>query len=126
MRRVLFELDLDAVVAAAGRRSSSRCPSSSPPQRDIAVIVADNVTHDAVLAAVHAARHGRPAARGLAVRRLQAQAGRPLGWRPHEKSLAVRLTLASGEATLTDEQIDAAVKAVVDSIAGRLGGRLRG
>jgi phenylalanyl-tRNA synthetase beta chain len=44
----------------------------------------------------------------------------------HEKSLAVRLTLASGEATLTDEQIDAAVKAVVDSIAGRLGGRLRG
>ena len=26
---LLFELDLDAVVAAAGRRSSSRCPSSS-------------------------------------------------------------------------------------------------
>ena len=48
------------------------------------------------------------------------------GLAAHEKSLAVRLTLASGEATLTDEQIDAAVKAVVDSIAGRLGGRLRG
>jgi phenylalanyl-tRNA synthetase beta chain len=44
----------------------------------------------------------------------------------HEKSLAVRLTLASSEATLTDEQIDTAVKAVVDSIANRLGGRLRG
>jgi phenylalanyl-tRNA synthetase beta chain len=43
-----------------------------------------------------------------------------------EKSLAVRLTLASSEATLTDEQIDAAVKAVIDSIAARLGGRLRG
>jgi phenylalanyl-tRNA synthetase beta chain len=44
----------------------------------------------------------------------------------NEKSLAVRLTLASSEATLTDEQIDVAVKAVVDRIAGRLGGRLRG
>jgi len=43
-----------------------------------------------------------------------------------EKSLAVRLTLASGEATLTDEQIEQAVKAVIDSIAARLGGRLRG
>ena len=43
-----------------------------------------------------------------------------------EKSLAVRLTLASAEATLTDEQIDGAVKAVVDRIAAQLGGRLRG
>ena len=43
-----------------------------------------------------------------------------------EKSLAVRLTLASGDATLTDEQIEAAVQAVVDSIASQLGGRLRG
>jgi phenylalanyl-tRNA synthetase beta subunit len=31
-----------------------------------------------------------------------------------EKSLAVRLTLGSAEATLTDEQIDQAVKAVVE------------
>jgi phenylalanyl-tRNA synthetase beta chain len=44
----------------------------------------------------------------------------------HEKSLAVRLTLASAQATLTDDQIDAAVKAVVDRIAAQLGGRLRG
>jgi phenylalanyl-tRNA synthetase beta chain len=44
----------------------------------------------------------------------------------HEKSLAVRLTLASAEATLTDEQIDGAVKAVVDRVAADLGGRLRG
>jgi phenylalanyl-tRNA synthetase beta chain len=43
----------------------------------------------------------------------------------HEKSLAVRLTLASSEATLTDEQIDTTVKAIVDSIASGLGGRLR-
>ena len=48
------------------------------------------------------------------------------GMAANEKSLAVRLTLASSEATLTDEQIDAAVAAVVDRIAGQLGGRLRG
>jgi phenylalanyl-tRNA synthetase beta subunit len=29
------------------------------------------------------------------------------GWAPDEKSLAVRLTLGSDEATLTDEQIEA-------------------
>ena len=43
-----------------------------------------------------------------------------------EKSLAVRLTLASAEATLTDEQIDGAVRAVVDRVVAELGGRLRG
>ena len=43
-----------------------------------------------------------------------------------EKSLAVRLTLASADATLTDEQIEAAARAVVEKIASRLGGRLRG
>ena len=42
-----------------------------------------------------------------------------------EKSLAVRLTLGSADATLTDEQIDQAVKAVVDRIASEHGGRLR-
>jgi phenylalanyl-tRNA synthetase beta chain len=44
----------------------------------------------------------------------------------HEKSLAVRLVLGDASATLTDEQIEAAVKAVVDRIASHVGGRLRG
>jgi phenylalanyl-tRNA synthetase beta chain len=52
----------------------------------------------------------------------QASAGLAAG----EKSLAVRLTLASSEATLTDQQIEAAVQAVLDRIASELGGRLRG
>ena len=43
-----------------------------------------------------------------------------------EKSLAVRLTLARSDATLTDDQIEAAVRAVVERIASQLGGRLRG
>ena len=42
-----------------------------------------------------------------------------------EKSLAIRLTLASPAATLTDDQIDAAVKAVLERVGARVGGRLR-
>jgi phenylalanyl-tRNA synthetase beta chain len=90
-------------------------PKFQPAQRDIAVIVADTVTHDAV--------HGRRSigdTSGLlqdACCSTSTSPSRPSRAGRHEKSLAVRLTLASGEATLTDEQIDGAVKAVVDSIA---------
>jgi phenylalanyl-tRNA synthetase beta chain len=43
----------------------------------------------------------------------------------HEKSLAVRLTLARAAGTLTDDEIETAVKAVMARIASDLGGRLR-
>ena len=42
-----------------------------------------------------------------------------------EKSLAVRLTLGSGEASLTEAEIEAAVQAVVAQLVARTGGRLR-
>jgi phenylalanyl-tRNA synthetase beta chain len=121
---VLFELDLDAVV----RRQVpvfEPVPKFQPAQRDIAVIVADSVTHDAVMAAVNSADTGgllQGATLFDVYKPKQASPG--LGMQ--EKSLAVRLTLASAEATLTDEQIEGAVKAVVDRIAAQLGGRLRG
>jgi phenylalanyl-tRNA synthetase beta chain len=43
-----------------------------------------------------------------------------------EKSLAVRLVLHRDAATLTEEDIDVAVKAVLDSLAQRVDARLRG
>ncbi len=121
---LLFELDLDAVVQ---RRVPvfEPIPRFQPVQRDIAVIVGDAVTHHAVIEAAHSAVTG-----GLLRDAMLFDVYKPkaasasLGM--HEKSLAVRLTLASSEATLTDEQIDTAVKAVIDAIAARLGGRLRG
>ncbi len=121
---MVFELDLDAVAA---RKVPEFEPVAKfqPAQRDIAVIVADNVTHDAVLAAVHSATTGgllRDAFLFDVYKPKQAAGGLVA----NEKSLAVRLTLASPDATLTDEQIDAAVKAVVDRISSQLGGRLRG
>jgi phenylalanyl-tRNA synthetase beta chain len=121
---VLFELDLDAVVARPVPAYEA-VPKFQPAQRDIAVIVADAVTHDAVLEAVRSAATGgllRDAFLFDVYKPKQATAGLAA----NEKSLAVRLTLASSDATLTDEQIDAAVKSVVGRIASQLGGRLRG
>ena len=42
-----------------------------------------------------------------------------------EKSMALRLTLNSEEATLTDEQIDSVVQAVLSSLVSALGARQR-
>ena len=44
---------------------------------------------------------------------------------PGEKSLAVRLTLASDTASLTEADIDAAVQAVVTQLVERTGAKLR-
>jgi phenylalanyl-tRNA synthetase beta chain len=121
---LVFEIDLDAVTQRQVAVFEP-VPKFQPVQRDIAVIVADSITHDAVLAAVHAAPTGGLLQDALLFDVYKPKQAAP-GLAAHEKSLAVRLTLASAEATLTDEQIDAAVQAVVSSIAGQLGGRLRG
>jgi phenylalanyl-tRNA synthetase beta chain len=42
-----------------------------------------------------------------------------------EKSLAVRLVLGDEHSTLTDEQIDGAVRAVIERLQSALGARLR-
>jgi phenylalanyl-tRNA synthetase beta chain len=121
---LLFELDLDAVTA---RRVPvfEPVPRFQPAERDIAVIVADAVTHDQLLAAIRSADTGgllRDAMLFDVYKPQQATAGLAM----NEKSLAVRLTLARSDATLTDDQIDAAVRAVVERVSAQLGGRLRG
>lgn len=121
---VLFEVDLDAVIARPVP-AFEPVPKFQAVERDIAVIVADSVTHAALMEAVQSADTG-----GLLSDALLFDVYKPKqatgGLGANEKSLAVRLTLASSEATLTDEQIEAAVRAVVDRITSRLGGRLRG
>ena len=100
-------------------------PKFQPAGRDLAVIVDDQVTHSALLAAIRGAETGgllRDALLFDVYKPQQATAGMQAG----EKSLAVRLTLASADATLTDEQIESAVRTVVERIASQLGGRLRG
>jgi phenylalanyl-tRNA synthetase beta chain len=121
---ILFELDLEV---ALDRRIAAfePVPKFQPVERDIAMIVKDTVTYAAVLQAIRAAATSdllRDAMLFDLYKPKQAVASVAAD----EKSMAVRLTLGSADATLTDEQIDGAVQAVIDSIASRLGGRLRG
>jgi len=120
---LVFELALDAVLRrpVPGFQPVSK---RQPVERDVAVIVAEAVTHSALMAAIHGAD-----TRGLLksatlfdiYRPQQANAAMQLG----EKSLAVRLVLGSDDATLTDEQIEAAIKAVLDNLGSSLQARLR-
>jgi phenylalanyl-tRNA synthetase beta chain len=121
---VLFELELEAVLERP-LPAFVPVPRFQPAERDIAMIVKDAVSHAAVMAAIESANTS-----GLLRDAMLFDLYKPKqaagSVAADEKSMAVRLTLGSAEATLTDEQIDGAVQAVIDSIATRLGGRLRG
>ncbi len=122
---VLFELALDAVLERAVPVAQG-VAKRQPVERDIAVIVAETVSHAQLMQAIEAAP-----TQGLLQDAVLFDIYRP---KPDatagalavgEKSLAVRLTLGSDEATLTDAQIDAAMNAVVGHLGQQLGARLR-
>ncbi len=121
---VLFELELDTVLA---RPVPVYSPVSrhQPVERDLAIVVGESVTHDAVMAAIHAP--GNPwlrEARLFDVYRPKAgTAGGGLA--ADERSLAVRLVLSRDDATLTEDEIEATVKASLESLQQRVGARLR-
>ena len=120
---VLFELDLDAVLARTVPAFAG-LSRQQPVERDIAVIVAEATTHAELMAHIHAAPTAgllRSATLFDVYRPEAAAGGLALG----EKSLAVRLVLGDDQATLTDEQIDAAVRAVIERLQLALGARLR-
>ncbi len=120
---VMFELNLDAVTerAVPVALAVERFPNV---ERDIAVIVKEHIAHDQVIAAVHAASTQgwlRHAVLFDVYRTKTANASMAAD----EKSLAIRLTLNSHEATLNDAQIDQAVQAVVAQLAQQFSARLR-
>ena len=122
---VMFELELDAVLQR-GVAAFSGVAKHQPVERDIAVIVAEAATHAALMQAIWAApTQGllRDAILFDVYRAKPSTASAGLG--EGEKSLAVRLTLNGEEATLTEEQIEAAVQAVLGQLTRQLGARLR-
>ena len=123
---VVFELSLDAVTARVVPAAQG-VAKQQPVERDIAVFVAEAVTHAQLMQAIHAAPTDGllQSAVLFDIYRPKADAqGGALA--AGEKSLAVRLTLGSGETTLTDAQIDAAMGAVIQHLTDKLGARLRG
>lgn len=120
---VLFELDLDAVLARPVPQAQP-VGRHQPVQRDIAVVVAEAVTHAQLMAAITAVE--QPWLRDAVLFDVyRPKAGGAGGLAEGEKSLAVRLTLERDDATLTDAEIDAVVQAVLASLQQRLGARLR-
>ena len=123
---VLFELDLSFVLQ---RKVAMFQPVAKfqPVQRDIAVVVSDDISHDALMSAIWAA----PTAGLLRdaqlfdVYRPKAAKNVSLADSATDRSLAVRLTLNSDDVTLSDEQIESVVKAIVDQLINNVGARQR-
>ncbi len=123
---MVFELALDAVLERPVPEFKSVAKFQAV-QRDIAVVVGDTVTHAALMAAVWAA----PTAGLLRdaqlfdVYRPKIAKDAVITAGSTDRSLAVRLTLNGDDATLTEEQIESSVKAVVEQLQSALGARQR-
>ena len=119
---VLFELDLDAVL---DRPVPEFQPVSrqQPVSRDLALVVSDDVSHDALVGALQADPAGliRSATLFDVYKPAAATAGMTAG----ERSMAVRLELLDFDTTLTEDRIEAAVAEAVARVAQAFGGRLR-
>jgi len=119
---VVFELDLAAVQArdVPVARPVSRFQAA---RRDVALVVDERVTHDALVGALESdpGRLVRSATLFDVYRPREGAAE----FKPGERSLAVRLELLDDETTLTDERIDEAVAAAVQRAITACGARLR-
>jgi phenylalanyl-tRNA synthetase beta chain len=121
---VLFELELD-VMLDLDLPSFEPLPRQQSAWRDLAVIAGEQVSHDALMAAIEAADTGG-LVRSTRLFDLYKPASPAADMAAGERSLAVRLELLDDEATLTDERIGATVAQVLASLQQRLGVRLRG
>ena len=121
---VLFELELDAVLE---RLVPQAQPISKlhPVERDLAIVVKEAVTHDALMACIHKAFP-----KGVLKSAVLFDVYRPT--KPDasvaagEKSMAVRLQLQShDDTTMTEAQIEELVLGVVGQLSDQLQARLR-
>jgi phenylalanyl-tRNA synthetase beta chain len=123
---LLFELDLDPVLHRTVPVFKA-VAKFQPVQRDIAVVVADQVTHAGLMATIRAAPTSGLLrdAQLFDVYRPKLTNDVASAGGAGDRSLAVRLTLNGDVATLTEEQIESVVKAVVDQLAASLDARQR-
>ena len=122
---VVFELSLDAVTARVVPVAQG-VAKQQPVERDIAVIVAESVTHDQLMKAIHAAPTDGLLQNAVLFDIYRPKADAPAGsLAVGEKSLAVRLTLGAAEASLTEAEIEAAMNAVLAHLKAQVSARLR-
>ncbi len=117
---ILAELDLGLLLA---RRNASRSfkplPGFPSSRRDVAMIVAESVTHDAVLAAVKGAK-----AQNLeTVELFDVFRGKHVA--DGHKSLAYAFTYRAADRTLKDDEVQAAHARVLEALKTGVGATLR-
>ena len=120
---LLVELELEAALAQP-LPEFSPLPRQQSAWRDLALVVPEAVTHDALVAAL--SRDSSGLVKAATLFDLYKPAAPQPGMAAGERSMAVRLELLDNEATLTDERIEAAVAAAVARVQSGLGARLRG
>jgi phenylalanyl-tRNA synthetase beta chain len=119
---VVFEIDAGALMQRA-LPSFVALPKQQSAWRDIAVVAGRDVHHDAIMSAIAAAAES--AVRDANLFDIFEPKDGAAGIAAGERSLTIRLELRDDGRTLTDEQIDRVVAAVVASLRQRLGVRLR-
>jgi phenylalanyl-tRNA synthetase beta chain len=119
----LFELDL-AAVQRRDVPQAKPVPRQQAVVRDLALVVSEQVTHDALTATLRADPTGlvRSATLFDIYKPASPTADIPAGHR----SLAVRLELLDDDTTLTDDRIDAARAQAVARAQAAHGAHLRG
>ncbi len=119
---VVFELDLASTLETPVPVFEA-VPRQQPVWRDLALVLRDGISHDALLASLRSDPAGL--VRSALLFDVYKPSGAAAGIEAGERSLAVRLELLDPAATLTEERIDATVAAAVARVQSTLGGRLR-
>ncbi|OSI16215.1 phenylalanine--tRNA ligase subunit beta [Neisseria dentiae] len=114
---LVFEIDMAAVL---GKEKTVYRPVSKfqPVRRDLAFVLPENVSHDALLGALNSVKSSL--VQEIAVFDVYRGAGLPEGM----KSIAVKVLLQDAEATLTDEAVEPLIEKLVKS-AESAGAQLR-
>lgn len=119
---VLFELDLASLLARPVPLAAPVARQQSVT-RDLALMVPDQVSHDALIAVALADASGL--VRSAQLFDLYKPKTTVAGISADERSLAVRIELRDDDETLTDERIEMAMNATVARLQSQLGARLR-
>lgn len=120
---VVFELDLAAVLEREVPEAQP-IPRHQPAWRDLALVVPEAATHDALVAALRSDASGR--VRSVTLFDVYKPQAGSADMAVGERSMAVRLELLDADATWTDEGIEAVLQAAVARAAQATGARLRG
>lgn len=116
----MAEIDLDQLLARRhAARSFKPLPQFPSVRRDVAMLVADAITHDAVLAAVRGAKV--PNLESVELFDVFRGQNVPAG----QRSVAYAFTYRGGDRTLTDDEVNAAQAGLVERLKQGLGAVVR-